>query len=131
VASSIVEPKSRGSFTLWFAVAAPPLLWITQLGVAGELPEVACSPGFEPNNMMGLGIRTFLLIVSAVLALPVVASVWMSFRNMRALGSIENRQPREERGYFMALVGFVSSSFFLLLIVVSAIGIPFFGLCQR
>jgi hypothetical protein len=129
--SSIVEPKSKGSFSLWFAVAAPPLLWITQLGVAGELPEVACSRGFEPNNMMGLGIRTFLMIVSAVLALPVLASVLMSFRNMRVLGAIENRQPREERGYFMALVGFVASSFFLLTIVVSAVGIPFFGLCQR
>jgi hypothetical protein len=131
VASSIVEPKSKGSFSLWFAVAAPPLLWITQLGVAGELPEVACSRGFEPNNVMGLGIRTFLVIVSAVLALPVVAAVLMSFRNMRVLGSIENRQPREERGYFMALVGFVASLFFLLIIVVSAVGIPFFGLCQR
>jgi hypothetical protein len=129
--SSIVEPKSKGSFSLWFAVAAPPLLWITQLGVAGELPEVACSRGFEPNNMLGLGIRTFLVILSAVLALPVVASVLMSFRNMRVLGAIENRQPREERGYFMALVGFVASSFFLLTIVVSAIGILFFGLCQR
>jgi hypothetical protein len=131
MASSIVQPKSKGSFTLWFAVAAPPLLWITQLAVGGELPEVACSPGFDPNNMLGLGIRTFLAIVSTVLALPVVASVIMSFRNMRALGAIESREPREERGYFMALVGVVASSFFLLTMIVSAIGVLFFGLCQR
>ncbi|MEA2508714.1 MAG: hypothetical protein QOG21_796 [Actinomycetota bacterium] len=131
MASSIVQPKSKGSFTLWFAVAAPPLLWITQLAVGGELPEVACSPGFEPNNMLGLGIRTFLAIVSTVLALPVVASVIMSFRNMRVLGAIESRDPREERGYFMALVGFVASSFFLLTMIVSAVAVLFFGLCQR
>jgi hypothetical protein len=131
VASSIVQPKSKGSFTLWFAVAAPPLLWITQLGVGGELPEVACSPGYEPNNILGLGIRTFLVIASAVLALPVVASVIMSFRNLRALDAIPVRSHREERGHFMALLGLVSSSFFLLLMVVSAIAVLFFGLCQR
>jgi hypothetical protein len=81
--------------------------------------------------MLGLGIRTFLLIASAVLALPVVASVVMSFRNLRALGAIQVRSPREERGHFMALLGFVSSAFFLLLMTVSATAVLFFGLCQR
>jgi hypothetical protein len=131
MASSIVQPKSRGSFTLWFAVVAPPLLWITQLAVGGELPEVACSPGYAPNNLLGLGIRTFLLIASAVLVLPVVASTVMSLRNMRALGAIKNRNHREERGYFMALLGLVSSLFFLLLMVVGAVAVLVFGLCQR
>jgi hypothetical protein len=129
--SSIVRPKSKGSFSLWFAVAAPPLLWITQLGVGGELPEVACSPGFEPNNLLGLGIRSFLVIASAVLALPVAASVLMSWRNMQVLRAITVRDDREERGLFMAHVGFVSSSFFLLLMIVSAVAVSFFGLCQR
>ena len=131
MASSIVQPKSKGSFTLWFAVAAPPLLWITQLAVGGELPEVACSRGYAPNNLLGLGIRTFLMIASAVLVLPVVASTLMSLRNMRVLGAIQNRDHREERGYFMALLGLVSSLFFLLLMVLSAIAVLVFGLCQR
>ena len=131
MANSIVRPKSKGSFTLWFAVAAPPLLWITQLAVGGELPEVACSRGYTPNNMLGLGIRTFLVIASAVLALPVVASALISLRNVRALASIQSRDHREERGYFMAFVGLVSSLFFLLLMVLSVVAVFFLGLCQR
>jgi hypothetical protein len=131
MASSIVQPKSKGSFTLWFAVAAPPLLWLTQLGVGGELPELACSPGFAPNNVMGMSVPTFLGIASAVLALPVVAAVVMSFWAMRRLGAIENRDEREDRGYFMALLGLVSSLLFLLLMVVSAVSILFFEVCQR
>lgn len=131
MASSIVRPKSKGSFTLWFAVAAPPLLWITQLAVGGELPEVACSRGYTPNNMLGLGIRTFLVIASAVLAVPVVASALMSMHNLRALAAIESRDHREERGYFMALLGLVSSLFFLLLMVLSVVAVFFLGLCQR
>jgi amino acid transporter len=131
VASPIVRPKSRGSFTLWFAVAAPPLLWITQLGVGGELPEVACSPGYEPNNMLGVSIRDFLVAVTVVLVLPVVAAAVMSFLNLRALRAIDNRNDREERGYFMALLGFVASSYFLVIMVVSAIAIFYLALCQR
>jgi hypothetical protein len=129
--SSIVQPKSKGSFMLWFAVAAPPLLWLTQLGVGGELPEVACSPGFAPNNLMGMSIPTFLGIASAVLAVPVVAAVVMSFWAVRRLGAIENRNEREDRGYFMALLGLVSSLLFLLLMAVSTVSIFFFELCQR
>jgi hypothetical protein len=131
VASSIVQPKSKGSFALWFAVVAPPLLWITQLSVGGELPEVACSSGYEPNNMLGMSIPAFLVAASVVLALPVVASVAMSFRNMRSLGAIEHREDREERGYFMALVGFVASLFFLLMMVVSVMAMFILELCQR
>ena len=131
MANRIVHPKSRGSFALWFAVAAPPLLWITQLGIGGELPELACSPGFEPNNMLGLNIHAFLLITSAVLALPVVAAILMSFRNVRVLGAIEGRTDREERGYFMALLGLVASTFFLVMMFVSVIAVFVLELCQR
>lgn len=131
MASSIVKPKSKGSFSLWFGVAAPPLLWITQLAVGGELPEVACSRGYEPNNLLGFSIPAFLVTGSIVLALPVVAAGVMSFRNMRVLGAIEHRDHHEERGYFMALVGLVASSFFLLLMVLSVVAVYFFGLCQR
>jgi hypothetical protein len=131
MASSIVRPKSKGSFTLWFAVVAPPLLWIAQLAVGGELPEVACSKGYAPDNLLGFGIRTFLVIASGVLALPVVASALMSLRNMRVLGAIESRDHREERGYFMALLGLVSSLFFLMLMIVSAVAVFYFALCQR
>lgn len=131
MASSIVQPKSKGSFTLWFAVLAPPLLWITQLGVGGELPELACASGYEPNNVMGLGIRTFLGIMSVAMAVLVVAAVVMSWLNLQALRAIDRRDEREERGYFMALVGFVSSLFFLLLISVSGVAIFFLAVCQR
>jgi hypothetical protein len=131
MASSIMQPKSKGSFSLWFGVAAPPLLWITQLGIGGELPEVACSRGFEPNNLLGFSIPAFLVVGTIVLALPVAAAVVMSFRNVRVLGAIQNRDHREERGYFMALVGLVSSAFFLVLMVVSVVGVGLLGLCQR
>jgi hypothetical protein len=131
MASSIVRPKSKGSFTLWFAVAAPPLLWITQLGVGGELPEVACSRGFAPDNLLGMNIPTFLVIASVALALPVVAAAAMSFLNLRSLGAIEDRNDREERGYFMALLGLVASLFFLLMMVVSVVAMFIFDLCQR
>jgi hypothetical protein len=129
--SSIVAPKSRGSFALWFATLAPPLLWITQIALAGELTEVACAPGFQPNNLFGLGIRTFLVIASVVLALPVAAAAVVSYFNLRALAAIRNRNPREERGRFMALLGLVGSLYFLVWMVVAAVAIPLLGLCQR
>lgn len=131
MASSIMRPKSKGSFTLWFAVAAPPLLWITQLGVGGELPELACSSGFQPNNVLGIGVRTFLIATTVVLALPVLAGVVMSLRNVRALGAIANRDDREERGYFMALLGLVASSYFLVIMAVSTIALFDLAVCQR
>jgi hypothetical protein len=81
--------------------------------------------------MLGLNIHAFLLITTAVLALPVLVAILMSLRNLRVLGAIESPSEREERGHFMALLGLVASSFFLVLMMVSAIAVFFFGLCQR
>ena len=121
MASSIVQPKSKGSFTLWFAVVAPPLLWITQLAVGGELPEVACSTGLhaEQHARPGHPHLPFDRERSARVARGCLGPDVPA--QHAGPGAIQSRDHREERGYFMALLGLVSSLFFLLLMVVSAV----------
>ena len=118
------ETPSR-SLGLWFGVLAGPLLWVTQLYVNYQWEEVlACSPAVsDPGTVLGLSVRTWVLLVNTVTALGTVAGLLVALRWYRRThqaeaGGVRTTEHSESVAHWMAVAGVINSVLFLLLIVV-------------
>lgn len=100
------------SVRLWFAVLAGPLLWAVQLFVNYQWEEVlACSPAAtDPGAVLGIGVRTWILLVTTVTTAGTLAALAIALHCYR--------RTRGEVAHWMAFAGVANSVLFLLLIVV-------------
>jgi hypothetical protein len=122
-AATTTATPSR-SPALWFGVLAGPVLWVTQLYVNYQWEEVlACSPAVtHPGTVLGLGVRTWVLLVDTVTALGTVAALLVALRRYRRTRPVEAGAVAEDHragvAQWMALAGVINSVLFLVLIVV-------------
>jgi hypothetical protein len=100
------------SLRLWFGVLAGPLLWFVQLNVNYQWEEfLACSPSATDRAVvLGVGIRTLVVLVNTATAAVTLAALLVSLRCYR--------RSRGDVTRWMALAGVINSILFLLLIVV-------------
>jgi hypothetical protein len=127
--------------TLWFGVLAGPVLWFFQLYVNYQWEEVlACSPAnTKPGQVLGLDVRTWILLVNTVVTAVTLVALAVAVRNYRRTGATEEggvrtisggsrrpcrgdtpRPPGEHHrsvAHWMAFAGIANSVLFLLLIV--------------
>jgi hypothetical protein len=110
---------------LWFAVLTGPVLWVIQLYLNYQWEEVlACSPGAtDTGHVLGIGVRTVILLVNTVAAAGTLAALAVAVRCYRRTGAVEDagvRTTDHVRGtaHWMALAGIINSVLFLFLIVV-------------
>jgi hypothetical protein len=110
---------------LWFAVLAGPLLWAVQLYVNYQWEEVlACSPAAtSPGQVLGIDVRTWILLVNTVTTAGTLAALAVSLRCYRRTGVVEvggvrGTEHHRDVGHWMALAGIFNSVLFLFLIVV-------------
>ena len=122
-ATTAARRPSR-SLRLWFGVLAGPLLWFVQLNVNYQWEEVlACSPSAtHPHVVLGVGVRTLIVVVNTVTTAVVLAALVVALRCHRRSGS--------GIGRWMALAGIINSVLFLLLIVVGYAPAVILKTCQ-
>jgi hypothetical protein len=113
------------SARLWFAVLAGPLLWAVQLYVNYQWEEVlACSRGVtDPGQVLGIGVRTWILLVNVVATGGTLAALAVGRACLRRTAAVEAsgvRTTEHHRSviHWMALAGVINSVLFLFLIVV-------------
>jgi hypothetical protein len=118
------DRKVVRSPTLWFGVLAGPVLWFFQLYVNYQWEEVlACSPAnTEPGEVLGLDVRTWILLVNTVVTAVTLVALAMAVRNYRRTGPAEEggvRTTEHHRSvaHWMAFAGIANSVLFLLLMV--------------
>jgi hypothetical protein len=110
---------------LWFGVLAGPLLWFIQLYVNYQWEEVlACSPSATDRGVvLGIGVRTWVVLVNGVVTAIVLVALAGSVRCYRRTevveaGGIRTTEHHREVAHWMAFAGIVNSLLFLLLILV-------------
>jgi hypothetical protein len=104
-----------GPLALWFGILGGAFAWAVQLALGDMFSELGCEAG-------GFGGLSIVLIAITVVAAAVAAwalvVAWRAHAAMRAGG---REDIPFERAAFMALAGVLSSSLFLLLIVMGGI----------
>jgi hypothetical protein len=130
-AEGISRRESVGSLKLWFAVLGAPLAWLTHMVVGYSLEEwFACSPSTsEAGKIVGLDVRTFVLIFTGAMALVAVAAgvaAVTCLRKIKAQESEESLRPR-----WMAIAGIMNSVLYLLIILGGVAPALILETCQR
>jgi hypothetical protein len=117
---------------LWTGMVLPPTAWMLQLFVLYMLEDfIACTPGSQtPGAILGFGVRTLALFITAVLALATAAAGALSFSLYRSMGAEADEGVAEGRARWMAIAGMMSSLLFLAIIVIKVVPPLLIGVCQ-
>jgi threonine/homoserine/homoserine lactone efflux protein len=106
---------------LWLGILGPPAAWAAQLLVAYAPVELLCSPGTPDDGVWGLSLNAFGVICTIVAVVFVIACGVVAERARRRLADVPS-SPARDRSAFMATLGVISSIYFLLVILFTAIG---------
>lgn len=115
----VTRRETSGSALLWFGLLAAPIAWITQLIVNYSLEEwFACSPGTQTEGtILGMGVETVALLVSAILGAVAVAGAAAAFGCYRRAPNSDDPSGRRIR--WMGLAGVMNSILYVVVIAVS------------
>lgn len=130
VAKPILEripPESPVSPVLWFAVLGAPGAYSVQLGVGYWLTEAACSP---TGDQWGISLSAWAIVVTALAALVAVGAGLTSIWLYRRHGD-RHDPPPAGRVAFLAAVGMTVSTLFLVLILMTGVGVVTFRVCNQ
>jgi hypothetical protein len=112
------------SKALWFGVLAGPVLWGVQFYVNYQWEEVlACSASARDRGVvLGLGVRTWVVLVNTVVCAVILAALAVSFRCYRRTtvveaGGVRTSEHYRDVAHWMAFAGIANSILFLLLVV--------------
>lgn len=122
-----LPPESPVSPVLWFAVLGAPGAYAVQLGLGYWLTQAACSP---TGGQWGISLSAWAIVVTALAALLAVAagltSVWLYRRH-----GDRHDPPPPGRVAFLAAVGMTVSVLFLVLILMTGVGVVSFRVCNQ
>jgi len=115
-------------FAIWFSILAGPLVWSLQQVINAGLAAHSCYPHDEPVSApiwsaMAKGATWVELIACLVCVIGAVVA-WRSWRRTRTerSGSAHHLiEAGDGRSRFMAMVGLLSSSLFLLAVLFAAV----------
>jgi hypothetical protein len=126
-------PATRGQNTeeiqihplgLWFGVLAGPVAWATQLLVDYYLASLECAPRFTGYRVAGQSWFTVgIILMSLLAAVATIAAgltAWHFLRRLGGFGGLDAGGVQARRA-FMALLGVLFCTLFLLLILLSAL----------
>lgn len=119
----IPRPLPESSPRLWFAMLAGPIAWSAHLLLSYALVPIACDTGWA----------FLLVVVTAITALVALAGAFVS-RRLPQSGASETADARltnaSERMRFIVYAGFLSGTFFAVVIVVQGLPIFFLDPCS-
>jgi hypothetical protein len=115
----------RREFLLWFGLAAPPLAWALELLVGWGVDDASCA-----RASMRWGIDDHLsqagvLVVTGSIAIAGLLAAVSSFRAVRA-----GRGDARGRAEFMAVTSLSAGLLFVLLTVMTGLGVLFLEECR-
>ena len=123
-----IPPESPVSPIVWFAVLGAPGAYAVQLGLGYWLAQAQCSP---TGDRWGIPLDTWAIVVTAIAAAIAIAdgltSVWL----YRHSGGDRHEPPPDGRNAFLASVGMTVSVLFLVLIVMTGVGVVTFHICNQ
>jgi uncharacterized membrane protein len=122
-----IPPESPVSPVLWFAVLGAPGAYAIQLGLGYWLTEAACSP---TGNQWGISLSAWAIVVSALAALTAIGAGLTSIWLYRRHGD-RHDPPPAGRIAFLAAVGMTLSTLFLVLILMTGVGVVTFRVCNQ
>jgi hypothetical protein len=105
------RPAPVGPLALWFAILGAPIAWAVQLALGDMFSELGC----EAGGFGGLSLVLLLISLAAA-----VVAAWALFVAWRAHATLRSNAREDipfERASFMAVAGILSSSLFLMVIV--------------
>jgi hypothetical protein len=105
---------------LWLGILGPPAAWAAQLLVAYSPVELLCSPG-SSADVWGISLNTFGIICTIVAVLATIVSGVVAHRTRKRLDEADP-SPAVDRSAFMARFGVYSAVYFLVVILLTAIG---------
>lgn len=122
-----IPPESPVSPVLWFAVLGAPGAYVVQLGLGYWLTQAACSP---TGGQWGISLSAWAIVITALAALVAVGagltSVWLYRRH-----GDRHDPPPPGRVAFLAAVGMTVSVLFLVLILMTGVGVVTFRVCNQ
>jgi hypothetical protein len=121
------KAEYRGSLSLWTALLAGPLAWITNLVLGSEIPELMCAPGAS-QDVLGLSIEAFIVGATALLAGIAVGGGVLAFRCWRAS---KGDGTTGRRASWMSVAGIMTNVLFLILILPGLAPSFFLSQCGR
>ncbi|MEX0762433.1 MAG: hypothetical protein WD208_02330 [Dehalococcoidia bacterium] len=125
------QPEPVGRFALWFALAAPVVIWVVFLNVGYVLIGMECYWSIFPFSAWGLsGLRLVLIGMTVLSAVGIILASIIGLANWRAVGG--ERGPQRDptgRYRFMVIAGLILSGIFFLQLVWSSVHIILTDLC--
>jgi hypothetical protein len=103
----------RSVFALWLGILGPPLIWLSQFEI-----KYALAGAGHPNQHTGPLIATSVVAAALVLMLAMMAT---RERRAAAASPLDIASGGVGRNRFMATLGLMSATLFLLLIVAQAV----------
>jgi hypothetical protein len=113
----------RQSLVLWFGVAAPPLAWASQLVFGWLLDEAACGRGTH-----GIDERLWQAVISALAIAVAAVGTAAALSSVRAVR--EGAGDARGRTQFLAVTSLSADAVFLLLTVLTLVGVMSVDACR-
>jgi cation transport ATPase len=112
---TLTDPLSPRSLPLWAGVLVPPAAWGIHLVLGDLIFELGCGPAVRGGSILGLGLETWALIQTLVLAGVTVlagALAWRAWRELRGRSDGVSLL----RAQALAVAGMASSLLYLAII---------------
>jgi hypothetical protein len=125
----VSKAKGRGTALLWFGVLAGPAAWSIEIIVGYGVEEIACSTGSMSEEIEGIGVEPFIVVLTLFLGAVTAAAGLVAFgclRRLRASGEVATAG----RAEWMAIVGIATSAIFLVMIIVNLFSVVILGVCE-
>ena len=115
----------RREFLLWFGLAAPPLAWAMELVVGYGVHDASCARGSMRWGIDDHLSQAGVLVVTGAIAVGGLIAAVSSFRAVRA----GYGDPRG-RAEFLAVTSLSAGLLFVLLTVMTGVGVLFLEECR-
>jgi|SRR5437879_2736806 len=130
VSTRFADPLSPRSLVLWIGVLGPPLAWATNLVLGDLIFELGCGPAVRGREILGLSLKAWSLIESAVLLAATVAAGMLAYLALRRLRGVDGGTAAG-RARALAMAGVASSCLYGLIIVYGTLAPFLLHTCQR
>jgi hypothetical protein len=117
---------------LWFGLLGAPAAWTVQFLIGYWLSEIRCSTGGDGGLSVDAWTTATTVAAAVMAALAELAAITMfrQTRDVRGMGGADEPPPKG-RVHFLATVGIVIAPLFLLIILMSGVGVAVLENCRQ
>jgi NAD/NADP transhydrogenase beta subunit len=113
--TSVTRSETLGSLALWFGIFVGPLAWGLQILIGYNVEEIVCAESSQSQQLLGIAVEPFILILHLVLTAITFLGVLVSFGCWRKTSQSDTSVGGRAR--WMAVAGIMVSVLFLIVIV--------------